>query len=323
MPLVSSDNERRCLLATDDRHPDDILEEGHIDFLVRRSIELGLSPMLAIRMATLNAAEYFGIERTGAIAPGYYADLVAFDSLKDLRPRRVYKRSGKLVAIDGKTIIPITDYQDNGFSNSVNIGELHIEDFLIKARGRQARIIELGKNQLYTEIKIDSPKIIDGQVVTDPEKDLLKITVVERHKASGRRGLGLVNGFGIKHGALAASIGHDSHNVIAVGADDRSICNAVAKVAQMQGGIAIVDGDRVEAALPLPIGGLLSNRPIEEVSEKVNDLKRASHRLGCNLQDPFMTMSFLALPVIPKLKITDRGLVDVSQFSLVDLFVDI
>jgi adenine deaminase len=320
LPLVNVENERRCLLVTDDRHPNDILEEGHIDFLIRTAVAKGLSPISAIRMATLNAAEYFRIERTGAIAPGYFADFVVFDSLKDIRPRRVYK-DGKLVAIDGQLTLPPLEQLSVKARNSVNVKALRAEDFLVKALSRQARVIGLGKYQLYTEDLMAEPTIKDGNLVSDTNKDLLKITVVERHKASGRRGIGLVKGFGLKRGALAASIAHDSHNIIAIGADDESICQAVSKVAEMQGGIAVVDGEKTEAAIELPIAGLMSSQPIEKVSDGMNELKRASSHLGCVLADPFMAMSFLALPVIPKLKITDRGLVDVTKFALVDLFV--
>jgi adenine deaminase len=320
MPLVTLENERRCLLVTDDRHPNDILEEGHIDFLVRTAVKKGMPPLSAIRMATLNAAEYFRIERTGAIAPGYFADLVAFDSLTDIRPRRVYK-DGQLIALDGELLLTPLDNQNIAPKNSINIGALCPEDFLIQARSHHARIIGLGKHQLYTEDFITEPTIKNDQVVSDTNKDLLKITVVERHKGTGRRGIGLVQGFGLQRGALAASVAHDSHNIIAIGTDDESICRAVTKVAEMHGGIVAINGEKVEAALELSIAGLMSNQPIEKVSADMNELKRASGRLGCILEDPFMTMSFLALPVIPKLKITDRGLVDVTKFELVDLFV--
>ncbi|MBI4853174.1 MAG: adenine deaminase [Acidobacteria bacterium] len=320
MPLVTLENERRCLLVTDDRHPNDILEEGHIDFLVRTAVKKGMSAISAIRMATLNAAEYFRIDRVGAIAPGYFADLVAFDSLTDIYPRRVYK-DGKLVAVDGKLLLPPLDSQNIKARNSVNIGSLRPEDFLIKALSHHARVIGLGKHQLYTEGFVTEPTIKDDKVISDTKQDLLKITVVERHRGSGQRGIGLVQGFGLQQGALAASVAHDSHNIIAIGADDESICRAVSKVAEMQGGIVAANGEKIEAALELSIAGLMSNEPIEKVSADMNELKRASSRLGCKLEDPFMTMSFLALPVIPKLKITDRGLVDVTQFALVDLFV--
>jgi adenine deaminase len=320
LPLVSIENERRCLLVTDDRHPNDIMEEGHIDFLLRTAISGGLAPMIALRMATLNAAEYFRIERAGAIAPGYRADLVAFDSLQDIRARRVYK-DGKLAAIDGQPLLPEQQHIVDNKASSVNVGALNASDFLIAARSRKARVIGLGRHQLYTEELIDNPTIRDDRVCSDTERDLLKIAVVERHHASGRRGIGLVHGFGLKRGALAASTAHDSHNIIVVGADDESICRAVAQVVEMQGGIAAANGERVEAALPLPIGGLMSDKPIEQVSAGMNELKQAGQRLGCALKDPFMTMSFLALPVIPQLKITDRGLVDVKSFSLVDLFI--
>lgn len=320
LPLVTLENERRCLLVTDDRHPNDILEEGHIDFLLRTAIAKGMPPLSAIRMATLNAAEYFRIERTGAIAPGYFADLVAFDSLENLQPRRVYK-DGQLIAIDGQLTLPPLESQSIQAKRSVNIGTLSAADFLIQAHSRRAHIIGLGKHQLYTEDFIGEPTIENDRVVSDTKQDLLKITVVERHKGTGRRGMGLVHGFGLQRGALAASVAHDSHNIIAIGADDESIYRAVSKVAEMQGGIAAVDGENVEAALELSIAGLMSNEPIEKVSAGMNELKRASGRLGCALADPFMTMSFLALPVIPKLKITDKGLVDVTKFQLVDLFV--
>ena len=320
LPLVTLENERRCLLVTDDRHPNDILEEGHIDFLLRTAIAKGMPPLSAIRMATLNAAEYFRIERTGAIAPGYFADLVAFDSLENLQPRRVYK-DGQLVAIDGQLTLPPLESQSIQAKRSVNVGTLSAADFLIQACSRRAHIIGLGKHQLYTEDLIGEPTIENDRVVSDTKQDLLKITVVERHKGTGRRGMGLVHGFGLQRGALAASVAHDSHNIIAIGADDESIYRAVSKVAEMQGGIAAVDGENIEAALELSIAGLMSNEPIEKVSAGMNELKRASGRLGCALVDPFMTMSFLALPVIPKLKITDKGLVDVTKFQLVDLFV--
>ncbi len=320
LPLVTLENERRCLLVTDDRHPNDILEEGHIDFLLRTAIAKGMPALSAIRMATLNAAEYFRIERTGAIAPGYFADLVAFDSLENLQPRRVYK-DGQLIAIDGQLTLPPLESQSIQAKRSVNIGTLSPADFLIQAHSRRAHIIGLGKHQLYTEDFIGEPTIENDRVVSDTKQDLLKITVVERHKGTGRRGMGLVHGFGLQRGALAASVAHDSHNIIAIGADDESIYRAVSKVAEMQGGIAAVDGENVEAALELSIAGLMSNEPIEKVSAGMNELKRASGRLGCALADPFMTMSFLALPVIPKLKITDKGLVDVTKFQLVDLFV--
>lgn len=320
MPMVTLENERRCLLVTDDRHPNDILEEGHIDFLVRTAIKLGMPPLSAIRMATLNAAEYFRIERTGAIAPGYFADLVAFDSLKNIQPHRVYK-DGQLVARDGELLLPPLETQNITPKNSVNIGKIRPEDFFIPARSRHARIIGLGKHQLYTENFVSEPTIQNDYVISDTNQDLLKITVVERHKGTGQRGVGLVQGFGLQKGALAASVAHDSHNIIAIGADDESICRAVSKVAEMQGGIVATNGEKIEAALELSIAGLMSNQPIEKVSSQMNELKQASARLGCKLEDPFMTMSFLALPVIPKLKITDRGLVDVTKFQLVDLFV--
>lgn len=321
LPMVNAENERRCLLVTDDRHPNDIMEEGHIDYLVRTAIAGGLPPMIALRMATLNAAEYFRIERTGAIAPGYWADMVVFDSLQNIQPRRVYK-DGQLVAVDGQIVLPEPDYAIAQPERSMHIGNLKPEDFTITAKGNKARVIGLGRYQLYTEALVEEPRIKEEKVYSDTERDILKITVVERHKGSGRRGLGLVKGFGLKRGALAASIAHDSHNIIAIGADDESIYRAVTKVAEMGGGVAASEGERIEAALELPIAGLMSNRPIEEVSQGMTDLMNAGQRLGCALTDPFMTMSFLALPVIPKLKITDRGLVDVSRFSLVDLFVN-
>lgn len=320
LPMVTAENERRCLLVTDDRHPNDILEQGHIDFLLRTAIAGGLAPMTALRMATLNAAEYFRIERTGAIAPGYWADLVVFDSLQDIRARRVYK-DGQLVAVDGEVILPALNYQTTPAINSMKAGEIKASDFLIPAKSRQARVIGLGRYQLYTDELVMSPTIVEDRVVSDTHNDTLKITVVERHQASGRRAVGLVKGFGLQHGALAASIAHDSHNIIAVGTDDESICAAVQKVAAMHGGIAATSGSQIEAALELPIAGLMSDQPIEQVSQGMNDLKAASSRLGCTLADPFMTMSFLALPVIPKLKITDRGLVDVTKFTPVDLFI--
>jgi adenine deaminase len=256
----------------------------------------------------------------GAISPGYLADLLIFDSLTDIRARSVYK-TGQLIAIDGEIVVPSANLACQTPINSVNMPLLSADSFSIAARGRLARVIGLGRNQLYTEERHLPPRITADQVSSDTAQDILKIAVIDRHTGTAKRGLGLVQGFGLKRGAMAASIAHDSHNIIAVAADDESLAAVVNQVAAMQGGIAVVDQDRILASLSLPIAGLMSSAPITTVSAQMNDLKRATHELGGSLEDPFMAMSFLALPVIPQLKITDQGLVDVSQFSLVDLFI--
>ena len=320
LPLVTKENERHCFFVTDDRHPNDILEEGHINFMIKTAIKMGIDPITAIRLATLNTAEYFGLFKLGAIAPGRIADIVAFDSFKDFNIRKVFK-NGKLVAMDGIPVYDIPVRPATTIRGSVNIKWLEGGEFDILANGSRCRVIGIVRDQIVTEELIEEPKIVDGKILSDPERDLLRICVVERHRASGNIGKGLVKGFGLKKGAIASSIAHDSHNIIVVGVDDGDIFKAVAQINKMGGGIAVISDGRILDALELPIAGLMSNKPLEYVSTRTKELIEVTRTLGVTIEDPLMTLSFLALPVIPKLKLTDLGLVDVDKFDFVDLFV--
>lgn len=321
LPLVTPQNERHLFFCTDDRHPNDILQEGHINFMIKSAIKAGLDPVTAIRMATLNTAEYFGLRKLGAVAPGKMADLVAFDDFKNFNIRRVYK-NGQLVAQDGIPVYDVPTRPSAMLRSSVNIKWLEGDEFVIPAKGKKCRVIEIVPDQIVTNALIEEPTCVDDHIVSDPQRDLLRLFVLERHRASGNIGRGLVKGFGLKRGAIATSIGHDSHNIIAIGVEDRDIMKAVIHINKMGGGIAVVDDGTVIEALELPIAGLMSNRPLEYVSTRTKDLIQTTHQLGVTLEDPLMTLSFLALPVIPSLKLTDRGLVDVIKFAHVDLFTE-
>jgi adenine deaminase len=317
LPLVTPANARLCHFCTDDRHPDTLLTEGHIDDLLRKAIAWGLDPILAVQMATLNTAQYFGLHETGAIAPGYRADLVVLDDLETVRVARVYA-AGRHVAGGGQFIQLPSDVQVP-LRPSIHVDALAV-DFAIPAGEGPARVIGVIPGQVVTEHLHLQPAIRAGQVVSDPERDLLKMAVVERHGRTGNVGLGLVSGIGLKRGAIASSVAHDSHNLVVIGADDGDMRAAIAAVGGMEGGQVVVADGQVCAACPLRIAGLMSDQSLEEVSAQGAALTQAAHALGCTLPDPLMTMSFLALPVIPALKLTDKGLVDVNRFSLVPLF---
>ncbi len=321
LPLVRTDNERRFLFCTDDRHPNEILREGHINYMVRTAIRSGIPPIAAIRMATLNPAEYFGLHQHGAIAPGRKADLVVFDDPQTVQVRRVYK-AGQLVALDGAAVYEVPARPPTSLRSSMNLRWLEGDEFTIPARGRQCRVIGLIPDQIATESLVMECPRENGNLVTDTRRDIVRLYVLERHRASDRIGYGLVHGFGMQKGAMASSISHDSHNVIALGVSDADLRKAVTALQKMGGGIVVVRDGTVLESLELPIAGLMSNRPLEYVSAKSRDLIQAARSLGIGIDDPLMTLSFLALPVIPKLKLTDRGLVDVDRFTYVDLFLE-
>jgi len=321
LKMVSKENLHRCMFATDDRHPHDILEEGHINFMIRTTIESGIDPVSAIRMATVNPAEYFGLRKIGAISPGKLADMVVVDNLEKFNIVSVFK-NGKLVAKNSESVYQIPERPRASIRSSVNIKWLEGSEFEIPANGKRCFVIGLIKDQIVTEKLIEEPKIENGKVVSDPDRDLLRCYVVERHHASGKIGYGLVKGFGLKSGAIASTISHDSHNIVVVGVHDADIVKAVIHLNKMGGGIVITNNGEVVDDLELPIGGLMSNQPLEIVNSKLKNLINATKKLGAKLTDPFMQLSFIALPVIPKLKITDLGLVDVEKFDFIDLFVN-
>ncbi len=319
LPLVTEANSSRFLFVSDDRHPSDIIREGHIDSMVKRAGGAGLDPVVAIQIACLNAAEYFGLSDLGAISPGRRADVVVLDDLDELNVQKVLKE-GAVVAENGRMIVPLSRAPAPR-SSSMKVAGLGPGSFDIKAEGDLARVIGVIPDQIITRSLLARPKVEGGRVVADLDRDLLKIAVVERHRGTGNVGLGLVSGFGLARGAIATSIAHDSHNIATVGTSSAEIRRSVSAVKEMNGGLVVVDGGMVVASLPLPIAGLLSDRSMEEVAEEIEAVTEAAKDLGSALEDPFMTLSFLCLPVIPELKLTDKGLVDVNRFDFVPLFV--
>lgn len=318
LPMVTPENSHRICFCTDDRQPADLLDQGSIDYMVRVAIEQGIDPIRAIQMGTVNPARYFGLRDRGAVAPGRRADLFIFSDLQNPVPEQVY-RGGYLVAEDGE-MLPIQEQaRAIQLRSTVNVRWEGI-DFDIPAEGPQARVIGSIPDQLVTRVLIEPVKVVDGMAVADVERDILKMAVIERHRSTGNVGKGFIHGIGLTRGAIAGTVAHDHHNLVVIGADDDSMMAAAREVARMGGGQVVVDGSEVLAALPLPVAGLMSDRPIEEVREGVDRLLAAAHALGSPLHDPFMAMSFMALEVIPSLKLTDVGLVDVDQFKVVDLF---
>ena len=320
LPVINSKTSRRMMWCTDDRHPHDLLEEGHIDSMVRRAIRAGVDPVTAIQMATINPADYFGLGHLGAIGPGRQADMVVFSDLADIHVEQVYHQD-LLVVEDGKMLPEIDTPKSIPVRPSMNL-EIEKIDFSVPEEGRHIRVIEVVPHQIITHQCIKEALISEKAAVSDISRDILKIMVVDRHSGSGNAGKGFVSGFGLKRGALASSVAHDSHNVIVVGTNDADMRTAVQALITMGGGLAAVCNNRVCADLSLPIAGLMSFEPIQTINDQLDRLLNAAREFGSTLHDPFMTLSFLALPVIPELKITDKGLVDVTQFKVVPLFVD-
>ncbi len=317
LPLVTDRTFKRCLFVVDDRSCADLLRDGDVDAVVRKAITRGLDPIRAIQMATINTVEYFRLQGLGAIAPGYRANLVVLDDLADIEANMVFY-DGKLVAEDGRLVMSIPTVTDVELTHTVNIKPFDVGSLRLPARGETALVIEIIPDQIITRRIAAEVKIEDGLIQPDIARDLLKLVVVERHKATGNIGRGLVHGFGLKKGALASSVAHDSHNIIAVGTSDGDILAAIRELERLQGGLAIADGGQILGSLALPIAGLLSEEPLERVVQKLEELKGITATLGCTLAAPFATLSFLALPVIPELRLTDLGLVDVMAFKLLD-----
>ena len=319
LPMVNEFNHHRICFCTDDRQPADLLGQGTIDYMVRTAIAEGVDPIMAIRMATWNPAQYFRLYDRGAIMPGRRADMIVFDDLQAPQPRLVF-RGGKLVARDGVMTLPPRVIPQRALRHTMNVAWEKVT-FDIPAEGRIARVIGHIPDQLVTEhLQMEAP-IVEGLAQADPDRDILKMAVIERHMHSGNVGKGFIHGIGLKRGALASSVAHDHHNIVVVGADDVSMMTAARRVAAMGGGLVAADGDQVLAEVPLPLAGLMSKEPMGVIRDQVDAAIAAAQHLGSPLHDPFMGMSFMALEVIPSLKLTDLGLVDVDKFEFTSLWV--
>lgn len=323
LPVINERNARRCLFVTDDKHLDDLVYEGSINHNVKLAISSGLSPLIAIQLATINAAECFGLTEKGAIAPGYMADFILLDNLEEIKISSVFK-DGCLVIDNG---LPIKEIKSNAtkdtsrLTKSVCFQELTFSDVQIPLKSNHANIIEIIPNSLITRHVVERVDI-DHSGLFQPSilKDQLKLAVIERHHMTGNIGLGIVKGLGLKSGAIATTIAHDSHNLIVSGTNDIDILIATNEIKAMQGGLVVVNNSLVIASLELSIAGLMSDRPYQEVLIDLEDIHHALKKIGANDQfNPFLTLSFLSLPVIPELKLTDKGLFQVNKFQHIDI----
>ena len=314
LPLVKRYGTERCMFCTDDREPSFIVEEGHIDQMVRVAVEEGISPEDAVVMATLNPALYHRLRSHGAIAPGYQADILVLDDLRSFVPRQVLKRGAPPRFV--KLEVP------EWVRQTVHLAEVSASSFNVAAGPKRIRVIRVIPSQLLTGTELVEPTTRDGCIVSDPKRDLVKIAVLERHHASGRVGLGFATNVGLKRGAFASTVAHDAHNVVVLGVDDADMTACALRMPEIGGGIVIAEGGRVVEELPLPVAGLMSDQPLAAVHARMRSMEQRLAGMGVTMNAPFMTLSFLALSVIPELKITDRGLVDVTRFELVPLGVE-
>jgi adenine deaminase len=321
VPLINSHNTANCSFATDDKLAGDLVSEGHIDHCVRKAIRMGVPPMAALQIASINTGRHYRLRNFGAIAPRYWADFIVFDDLQNFTVRQTYKK-GILVAENGK-YLAAPSFPVPPPRSTMNLRYSAPHDFEIRFAGGRPRIrvIEIVPNQIVTRQSIETPRQANGCLASDPERDILKLVVVERHRATGNVGVGFVRGFKLKTGALGSTVAHDAHNVVVVGVEDADITRAIEELVRMQGGQVAVNNGKVTAELPLPIAGLVSDRPLDEVIKRIEALNRAAHQMGCDLEAPFMTLSFLSLSPIPQLKLTDQGLIDAVNMRAVGLFV--
>jgi adenine deaminase len=314
LPLVKQHGTDWCMFCTDDREPGFIVEQGHINQMVRVAVADGITPEDAIVMATINPASYHRLWHLGAIAPGYQADILVLDDLNTFNPRQVLKRG----AAPRFSKLEVPDW----VRQTMHLAPVDASSFRIPAGPKRIRVIRVIPSQLLTGTEVVEPSVRDGGIVADPGRDLAKIAVLERHHATGRIGLGFATNIGLKRGAYASTVAHDAHNVVVIGVDDADMAACACRLADIGGGIVIAEGGRVVEELPLPVAGLMSDQPLAEVYQRLASMERRLANHGVTTTAPFMTLSFLALSVIPELKITDRGLVDVARFELVPLGVE-
>ena len=321
LPLVRNYGPDNCAFCTDDREPDMLVREGHINHMCRLAVAHGVAAEDAILLASLHPARYHGLTDLGAVAPGYRADLCLLPDLDEFRPVRVFA-AGRIVVDEGR-VLPFEGREVPVWvRHSVRIAPLRAEDLRIASGGERVRVIGVVPDQLLTTSLVESPTVVGGAAVADPQRDLAKIAVIERHHATGRVGRGFVRGFGLSAGAFASTVAHDAHNIVAVGVRDEDMLACINRLAEIGGGIVVADGGTVTVELPLPVAGLLSDQPVATVVDRMDEINAELQRLGVKITSPLMTLSFLALSVIPSLKITDLGLVDVDRFTLVPLEAD-
>jgi len=314
------------MFCTDDKHPDEILEEGHIDYMVNRAIELGIPPVQAVQMATINAAKHFRIEHlVGSLSPGRWADILLAEDLQQIVPGNVFFK-GKQVVEDGRYIgsNPEVDYPAWLYETVTLKAGKNPADYILEGNGKRAQVwvIDLFPDQIINTKISAELEVVEGSVIPDPARDILKLAVVERHGKNGNIGITFVKGFGLKNGALASSIAHDHHNIIVAGTNDRDMAACTAAIEDMQGGFAIASDGKVLEQMALPIGGLLSEEPVEEIINSLEEINRVYQNIGGTLPAPFMTISFIGLPTVPDLGLTDKGLVDVLKHTLISSFVE-
>ncbi|MBL8115772.1 MAG: adenine deaminase [Acidobacteria bacterium] len=316
LPLVTRENSERFAFATDDRHPWDLLTHGHLDHHVRRAVAAGLPPVIAIRLASWSCARHYGFRDRGAIAPGFRADLLTFEALEDFRPDLVVL-GGRRIAQGGKLLeeLPAQRMSEGPLPRLDGFDATRLK--LACGEGASIRVIEVLAGSLATGASIERARVVDGGAAADPARDLAKLAVVERHRGTGNVSVSFARGFGLARGAIASSVAHDSHNIMVLGMDDPSMETAVRRVAAIGGGIVIANGAQILAEVPLPVAGLMSNEEMSVVDRQERAANEAALALGATMPHPFMTLAFLALPVIPELKLTDRGLVDVAAFDFV------
>ncbi|CEN90766.1 adenine deaminase [[Clostridium] sordellii] len=317
---VNNFNYQRCLFCTDDKHPQDILNNGHIDNNIRMAIKYGIDPIMAIQMATINVANCYNLKTIGAIAPGYKADIVVVDNLQDFNVLKVFK-DGKLVGENKKFLCDLTKSDSSSVTNTVQIGKITKEDLEINIKDNKANVIGLLPHNLVTEKLVRNVDTKDGKFEFNKNVDILKLVVIERHTNKKSIGIGLVENFKLKNGAIASTVAHDSHNIIVVGDNDEDIINAVDEIKKIGGGLAISSNNEILDSLSLPIAGLMSDKDINFVSEKLDSMLEVAYEQLSVSKDiePFMTLAFLALPVIPHIKITDKGLFDVDKFEFIQV----
>ena len=319
LPLITARTAHRLMWCTDDREPHDLISRGHIDAIVRQAIAAGVDPVMAIQMATIHPASYFGFRHLGAIAPGRQADMVAFSDITNPQIEEVYFK-GRKIADHGEMLPDIQVQETLPTPPSMNV-RLESVDFSVPVAGSHVRVIEVISDQIITRSIIMPVKASGQMAVADISRDMLKIAVIERHKGSGRMFTGFVKGLGFKNGAVASSVAHDSHNIIVAGTTDEDMKAAVEAIVRVGGGLSVASRQKIVAVLNLPIAGLMSPAPVLRIRDQLDVLLSCTRDIGSALPNPFMALSFMALPVIPELKITDMGLVDVGQFKIVSLFV--